>query len=309
MKNMIAQRKEMIEQIQVTNDMTYETLLQHLTFLNKAIKEVDAKRKESNGPAKEFIDNNNAIAKQITGDAEDVIVEGKAKLKVYDDYKAELERQERARIEEENRIKQEAIQKKERERIQCLNIIANHANRLTKQINDALELSNGKAILNQLTTVKDDLNQTVVKLLADESMKEFHVEIEEMSDSIMALGKKVTADVKNGNYDKVETPAEIIDSLEMQKEAIQEASNEAMIETQQSNFAVGISTHSKASYRTRWTFEVADITKVPPALLQINEVAVNAWIRNMKDAEDPQLKDGNVISGIKLIEKREAVLR
>lgn len=267
---------------------------------------MEDKRKEINAPANEFIKSNNELAKSITEEAIVAITGGKQKLLAYDEIKEAEAAKAQAKIDEENRKKAETLEKETNRKNGILSKIANLVKDAERDINQAIEAGDRATSLTLLTKAK----QTYLDSIDKTAFDEFQNELEVALAAILEMGKKATNDVRSGVYEKATINESAMDALENAKEIVEEENYEQSEDLTKESFSSAVSvTHDKASYRTDWKAELIDITKVPAQFLSLNTVAVNAWIKNLKEAGDPALVDGNIVHGLKIVKTKTATLR
>lgn len=285
----------------ITNNEELLTVRTMLTLLNKVVNKVDAERKLRGNPYKEAKSLVDEVAKEIIGNAPEVIVEVKRKIAAFEDAeerKRQVAADEAAKAQREELREIEAAQNKRLAMISDIKeLAATAADKLVnarnfEQLKDAFQLHT-VAVFNKLIAETQDEE---LKAMATEAKNRL---IALKNDRKDAMAKGTQSKATNIVNDLQEIANDAMDKV---VEDTQAAKAESMIHTQAE--IADLSTGSSNSDRFRWEFEVEDFSKVPDAFKTVDEKAVNEYINVHKD----ELQDGQVVDGIKFIRKRSVVL-
>lgn len=303
-----------LNELAVTDDHSSALVAEKVTMLNAVVKKVEALYKTESAPAKEYIDYAKGLEKRLTEQAKIAVADAKERIMQYD---AE-ELQKRQAAEAIKKQKQAAEDAKKRLFMAGLEDIrvrmASFASEANMEITKATtqekltELSQRYYVnFPQWEGFNDPTNPITPEDCNDETnqyMTDFRNKLKE---NILELGKARRAQIKEGL-------AADINLVNQANQNIQDLNEELSIgisladtlnaedpDEEESGFK------SSITYRTDWTFEVVDKSVMPKDWLVVDEAKVKNYLKGLKQMNDNKLYHGNVVNGIRIIEKKTPI--
>jgi len=295
-KNYLALKKQIDEQIdkikaiKITDDNTYGTKLSMITDLNKVIGKVDARRKDISKELREQIAFINDTGNSIISDGKLTITQAKVEITKWDEIKLEAKRKEEEQARAKEREEEQRILKKAEEN--RLRIAT-----LREQYDVAMDMIASAVNLKQLTVVKN-----IWETLNPED------ETEEVMEYCFKI-KKAIFDAGKAKSEAIRNEEDLLIEVEEIEEVDLDSSIQDQLKAAKKEAESSIVTNTGASYRTTWTYEVVNKADCLEDWKEINNTRVMSFISGLKSMESEQLKDGNIINGIKIIRKETAILR
>jgi hypothetical protein len=299
-KTSIVDYSKICKELKVNSDATEAKATEMLTDLNKVIKLVENKHKLTKDPywqACKIIDN---IKKDITGDAEKVVAEGRKKISDFRDQKRREEADAAQRALEEAQITVDTTAE----------IVEESIDSFTDQINNTYLLHNQAIAESGMTKDIEELklwhmsysNAPTTKFntsLAPDfsamvaNIREQMTLLKDLRKAWFSQPARNAADWKNTQNEFVAHAEKLhqlaIKSIDTKTEVIG-----AKVVLQAAQIAV----ETKPMGRFRWEFVVSDVDSIPKEWLILDTAAVQNYIAENKE----KLKDGIVINGVKFIQ-------
>lgn len=298
LKDEISRFSNDLVSIDIKDNDSLEIVKAKSTALNKVVNKVDAERKRLKEPylkAGKVIDE---IAKEVIGNAPEVIEKSKKAIADYID-----------EVTNEALVKEQALREQEEKR---LKEIEDEKYSFRKKLDDLKEFCENAGEKMQSCKTMDDLKVVYLKIIADfpdiDSFGEYKEVALLAKNQLIALKDELKNSLNIGKPGKATTKVnidEIADEViaksnENAQEQIQETVLQTSIDLAQNNVD-----HITSGAKTiKWNYELVDFNKVPLSWLQVNPDAVEEYII----ANKANLKDGFVVNGIKFIAERKVRL-